>query len=222
MRRRRSDFGRRQTRAPCTEPSFESFALPGEEWRPVVGWERFYRVSTLGRVFSLHQYGRIVTGMRVRGGYRVLKVRDGDRKGNVMVHHLVLEAFAGPAPQGTEGCHWNGVADDNRLLNLRWDTPLANQDDRRRHGTTLLGEKAGRKLTPDLVSEIRTAKRTDSHYARLLKINLQTVHNARTGKTWKHVQTPPDCRPRGPGNYHSHDMARYDDRRAEDSTAEHT
>jgi DNA-binding XRE family transcriptional regulator len=34
-----------------------------------------------------------------------------------------------------EACHNNGVKTDNRLTNLRWDTPSSNQLDRQKHGT---------------------------------------------------------------------------------------
>lgn len=50
------------------------------------------------------------------------------------VHHLVLEAFVGPRPDGTEACHWNDVPDDNRLVNLRWATKSENRLDCVRNG----------------------------------------------------------------------------------------
>lgn len=48
------------------------------------------------------------------------------------VHALVLEAFAGPAPEGTEGCHGNGDRACNVLSNLRWDTHRENELDKTR------------------------------------------------------------------------------------------
>jgi len=44
----------------------------------------------------------------------------------VPVHHLVLEVFVGPRPEGTVACHNNGDGYDNRVRNLRWDTRKAN------------------------------------------------------------------------------------------------
>lgn len=59
-------------------------------------------------------YEHIITGSRYPHSY---------------VHRLVLEAFVGPCPPGMEACHWNGIPGDNRLHNLRWDTPSANNAD---------------------------------------------------------------------------------------------
>jgi len=117
---------------PC-EFKPELFSLPGEEWRPAVGWERMYRASNMGRVYTLHEKGRIATGMLVRGNYRVLKACDRERRANLMVHRMVLTAFRGPCPEGMEGCHNNGNSQDNRLSNLRWDTRLSNCADKRIH-----------------------------------------------------------------------------------------
>lgn len=52
-----------------------------------------------------------------------------------VVHRLVLEAFVGPCPPGMEGCHNDGHKQNNRLGNLRWDTPRENQLDTVRAGT---------------------------------------------------------------------------------------
>lgn len=61
--------------------------------------------------------------------------RTSSRMVNRKVHRLVLEAFVGPCPGGCVGCHGNGDTTDNRLVNLRWDTPGANNRDKREHGT---------------------------------------------------------------------------------------
>jgi hypothetical protein len=49
------------------------------------------------------------------------------------VHHLILEAFVGPRPEGLKACHNNGDGHDNRLDNLRWDTQANNIADMHRH-----------------------------------------------------------------------------------------
>lgn len=47
------------------------------------------------------------------------------------VHHLVLEAFVGPKPDGMEGCHYpDSDKSNNRLENLRWDSQQENAKDR--------------------------------------------------------------------------------------------
>ncbi|UGS27597.1 NUMOD4 motif-containing HNH endonuclease [Microbacterium resistens] len=114
-----------------------------EEWRPVVGYEGKYEVSNLGRVRSLSRLSS--SGRRVRGrmmglrphprGYLQTTLTANGICETKKVHRLVLEAFVGPCPDGMESCHENGVRDDNRLSNLRWDTSLANAADRTAHGT---------------------------------------------------------------------------------------
>lgn len=160
--------------------------LPDEVWLPAIGWERFYRVSSLGRVYSLHQTGRLVTGMLVRGGYRVLKVRDGERQANVMVHRMVLEAFTGPCPEGQEALHGNGVPNDNRANNLRWGTKAENQADRIRHGTSNHGSDGARpKLTDDLARQIRaTPEISADEWAARTGVSAQAIFALRRGETW--------------------------------------
>lgn len=122
-----------------------------ERWLPVVGFEDLYEVSDLGQVRSL---GRIDTRGRRRGpklltpspddkGYLNVCLTPSSQEGDTQrqvtrrVHALVLEAFAGPCPGGLEACHGNDVPDDNRLVNLRWDTRSSNHQDRIRLRTGL-------------------------------------------------------------------------------------
>lgn len=52
-----------------------------------------------------------------------------------LVHHLVLITFVGERPEGAECCHNQNNPSNNNLVNLRWDTHLANVLDKEKHGT---------------------------------------------------------------------------------------
>jgi len=49
------------------------------------------------------------------------------------LHHLVLEAFVGPRPEGMQCRHLDGNKENNCQWNLRWGTPMENGQDRVRH-----------------------------------------------------------------------------------------
>lgn len=117
-----------------------------ERWLPVVGYEGLYEVSDQGRVKSVareipmpHTRPRRVKerqlALPVSGAYRLASLWRGNKGKSRRVHRLVLEAFVGPCPDGMEACHNNSISTDNRLENLRWDTPRSNQYDRRANGT---------------------------------------------------------------------------------------
>lgn len=124
-----------------------------EYWKPVLGYEDAYEVSDTGNVRSLTRvekmpphprtgkpWCRTRHGMPLRlllGGPEGKKYFQVSLTGHAQrkVHLLVLEAFIGPRPPGMHGCHNNGDKLDNRLTNLRWDTPGANNRDKREHGT---------------------------------------------------------------------------------------
>lgn len=132
-----------------------------EEWRPVVGYERAYAVSSDGRVRSLARLdsrGRqrkerlLRARPQHRGHLTVALYLDGVRR-DFLVHHLVLAAFVGPRPEGMEGCHRNDVGSDNRVENLRWDTRSANALDSVRNGTQHMARRThcprGHEYTPE-------------------------------------------------------------------------
>jgi len=115
------------------------------EWRPVVGYEGLYEVSDAGDVRSLSRavpnrygtrrvQGRVLTASVGQRGRLSVNLSDG-RAEMRLVHHLVLEAFVGPRPEGMECCHGDGNPGNNRLENLRWDTHTSNMLDMKAHGT---------------------------------------------------------------------------------------
>jgi hypothetical protein len=120
-----------------------------EQWRAVVGYEGLYEVSDQGRVRSvdrvvaydgrhgptkMHLRGRILKPYP--GRYHTVNLSAVGRRLIVRpVNTLVAEAFLGPRPNGMQCCHNNGDPGDNRLENLRWDTPSSNMQDTKLHGT---------------------------------------------------------------------------------------
>jgi len=138
------------------------------EYRAVGGFEG-YRVGSDGSVWSRWAYNghqprclgetwRPLKPQPDGDGYLALNLYRGGRPHRRKVHLLVLEAFAGPRPDGMEGCHCNGILTDCSAWNLRWDTPSANQRDRVTHGTDSRGGRNGNvRLTEDAVRSIRNA-----------------------------------------------------------------
>jgi hypothetical protein len=114
-----------------------------ERWRPIPGYEGSYEVSDLGSVRSLDRItdrgrkwrGRTLAPAVMPRGYLIVTLwRDGKQR-SALVHRLVLSAFVGPAPDGTEALHGDGDPANNMLSNLSWGTHAENQADQVAHGT---------------------------------------------------------------------------------------
>lgn len=134
--------------------SSDALQISGERWLPIPGYEGLYEVSDRGRVRSMDRMVRsnnsnvqFKRGMVLkisksnRCNYMTVGLTRENNHRRFFVHRLVLMAFVGPCPDGMEACHGNGVADDNRLSNLRWDTPSENIRDLVRHGTHVQSSK---------------------------------------------------------------------------------
>jgi len=177
-----------------------------EEWRPVVGYEGLYEVSSLGRVKSVprfvksknqhSKYTRMAAGgaLSPRADHQYLRVnlyKHGTPR-RVTVHRLVLEAFVGPKSGDVQCCHNNGDCTDNRPENLRWGTFRENMADRDKHGKTAVGALNGfAKLTMCDVKIIRNLyDKTDLVQDEIAKIfNVTQSHVSRIvcGNNWRHV-----------------------------------
>lgn len=107
-----------------------------ETWKPILGYEGIYEVSTMGNVRGITRryipvggkFARLYKGKLLKPAYRdgYLRVSLTDVYGgkkNQSVHRLVLSTFEG-APVGDRDIvdHINEKRDDNRLINLRWVT----------------------------------------------------------------------------------------------------
>jgi len=182
-----------------------------EQWRPVLGFEGYYEVSDQGHVRSLARTCYSGAGRVRKVKSRILiPQHDGRTRGGIgahtkvtlsidavatqrQVHILVLEAFVGLRPQGTETRHLNGLPDDNRLSNLCWGTPAENRADTLRHGTFPRGsQRSTAKLTEAIVRDIRAAYASGAQInalARQYGVNHSTIQQMFRGRSWAHVSS---------------------------------
>ena len=108
----------------------------GEEWKPVVGYEGLYEVSSLGRVKSLPRnttHGGIMKPyINGRNGYAYIRLTKDGKPTQRRVHKLVMMAFD-PRPTGNYYDknftinHIDGDKTNNNLSNLEWCTQSENQ-----------------------------------------------------------------------------------------------
>lgn len=101
-----------------------------EEWRPVVGYEGVYEVSSTGRI---RRGDRELFGTD-SDGYRNVALCVGGVKTTNAVHRIVAQAFI-PNPSGLPLVrHLNDIRNDNRVENLAWGTQSDNMYDAVKNG----------------------------------------------------------------------------------------
>lgn len=107
------------------EPRGPVTPLPGEEWRPVPGWEDRYEVSSQGRVISARQR-RLMKPLANGNGYPVVSFHRDGRKTSQLVHRLVAAAFLPPDPMRPQVNHKDFDRTNAHVSNLEWCTGTEN------------------------------------------------------------------------------------------------
>jgi len=109
-----------------------------EDWRPVVGYEGVYEVSTHGRVRSVDRrqlcesgfektyQGRILSPFYSKKGYASVTISVSGRHKNIMVHRMVAEAFIANPKHLPCVDHVDTNVNNNHVENLRWCTQIQN------------------------------------------------------------------------------------------------
>lgn len=103
-----------------------------EEWRPVVGYEEKYEVSSLGRVRSLCHRGGIrnkpllLSNRPSSSGYVRAHLHDGTLNKCVKVHRVVALAFIPNPDNLPQVNHIDECKTNNAVDNLEWCTALHN------------------------------------------------------------------------------------------------
>lgn len=164
-----------------------------EEWRPVVGYEDRYSVSSEGRIridFGWNKGKMFKQQPIAMGNYLGVRLSRAGKATNLRVATLVCESFIGPKPgPGYEVNHKNGQHRDNRAENLEWVTKREQEDHAIANDLHKFGEQHhAHKLTEQEVREIRAAPRgarlnLDVKYG----VSKSTIVAIRTRHTWKRV-----------------------------------
>jgi hypothetical protein len=114
--------------------------MSGVTWRPVIGFEGLYEVSSDGCVRSTRRRGTEGREIHQRltrreHPYRSVRLwRDG-KCVTKRVATIAATAFLGPRPDALEVRHLNGDSLDNRVSNLKYGTGAENAQDSIKHGT---------------------------------------------------------------------------------------
>jgi hypothetical protein len=146
-----------------------------------------------GSVAFLSDTWHRIKATPAKSGYHQVKFRRDNKQFTDAVHRVVLRAFVGPRPFGQEGCHFpDRDPANNRLENLRWDTPTANGADAIIHGTTTVGTKNARsKLDDEAIREIRRLASEGMSHSRIAPqfgVTRSTVSYVIRGDTWRHLK----------------------------------
>ena len=102
-----------------------------EIWKDIVGYEKFYQVSNLGRVRSFPRNGtikeeRVLKPNKV-GGYLQVTLQKHKNRKYKKVHRLVAETFIPNLENKREVNHIDGNKTNNCVENLEWVTTSENQ-----------------------------------------------------------------------------------------------
>lgn len=175
-----------------------------QEWRPVVGYEYFYEVSSAGEVRSCARrvsawYGTRVRKRRTlatfldRSGYKRVRLTDAlGGKRFRKVHHLVAAAFIGARPEGLFVLHRDDDKFNNGVDNLYYGTQAQNAEDAVRNGKHKGSAQPGdrhhnAKLREADIPVIMMLKDMGVPLLQIAKrfgVTDMTIHDVVKGKTW--------------------------------------
>lgn len=162
-----------------------------------------YRVGDDGSVWSCRIIGPGGVGNKwrqlrpivntLRKGYLFVAPRRDGRNHIRFVHRLILEAFISKRPDGMQCRHLDGDLTNNRLTNLKWGTPQEDADDKRRHGTHLVGSACHTaKVTEATVRRIKrlhkTGRYSNAELGRMFGLTTSPIWLMLNGRTWRHVE----------------------------------
>lgn len=163
-----------------------------EVWKYVVGYEKLYKVSNTGKVWTI-KYNRLMTPIKKTHGYLDYKLNNNYKVKNYKAHRLVALHFI-PNPLNLPQInHLNHIKTDNRVGNLQWCTQSENIKHAVNHGLIRKGEDIPwHKLTESQVREIKlkygkTRNITRKEIAQIYGCSTPTIGDILKGRSWMHI-----------------------------------
>lgn len=99
-----------------------------EIWKDVVGYERYYKVSNFGNVYSVRRNKQLKTGNKHRNGYLQVNLYINGKYKTLTVHRLVAQAFIPNPYEKQDVNHKDENKTNNRVDNLEWLTRKENNN----------------------------------------------------------------------------------------------
>lgn len=182
-----------------------------EIWKSVENYEAYLEVSNLGNVRSLDRFVehkisnqtgstgkiklRFVKGTCLiqklkKNGYLQIAIRlpEGNRKW-FLVHRLVASAFIDNSLKLAQVDHINNNKQDNRVVNLQWNSAKQNCNKAVKDGLCSNEEKHHKaKLTKEQILEIRNMKGLHREIAKIYGVSRSTISTVKRLETWKYVE----------------------------------
>lgn len=169
------------------------------QWKPVVGAEKFYAVSSSGLVKRIARArgatpGRILTTKPDKYGYPVVEIRKDGKRWRVYVHTLVATAFIRSLNADEEVNHKDGNKLNTNLDNLEIGTRKHNVEHAWDTGLNWShGEKSHfAKLSDQQAAEIREMNLPDFKSCRPVAerfgVNVCTIWRITRGETFGRVK----------------------------------
>lgn len=106
-----------------------------EEWRDILGYEGYYRISSTGLICSVGRWTESTEGIARWWPAQMMKLRLSNHGAQVVsltkdrvkswpiIARIVLQTFVGDPPSVEHlALHWNGDVTDNNVDNLFWGT----------------------------------------------------------------------------------------------------
>jgi hypothetical protein len=161
-----------------------------EIWKDILGFEGYYKISSLGRVKSLRS--NIILKQGLSNGYYRVRLSVNNKQKTYKIHRLVSIHFIDNKEGKPQVNHIDGNKKNNCTQNLEWCTNSENRIHAGKIGLMPYGENnKNAKLTSKDVLEIRS-KYIPRVYgctklAKEYNVHHSTILDVLKYKQWKHI-----------------------------------